>query len=60
VELVRRADDPAPGLLGGGRSFSHVVEEASVPAQALTTAPPEIQPPADIAEIVLRHGMELL
>jgi hypothetical protein len=40
--------------------FEDFVEEASVPAQALTTAPPEILPPADIAEIVLRHGMELL
>ena len=40
--------------------FEDFVEEASVPAQALTTAPPEILPPEDIAEIVLRHGMELL
>jgi hypothetical protein len=45
-------------LTPGG--FEDFVEEASVPAQALTTAPPELQPPADIAEIVLRHGMELL
>ena len=45
-------------LTPGG--FEDFVEEASVPAQALTTAPPEILPPADIAEIVLRHGMELL
>jgi mannose-6-phosphate isomerase-like protein (cupin superfamily) len=43
--------------LGG---FEDSVEEASVPAQALTTAPPEILPPENIAEIVLRHGMELL
>ena len=45
-------------LTPGG--FEDFVEEASVPAQALTTAPPEILPPEDIAEIVLRRGMELL
>ena len=45
-------------LTPGG--FEDFVEEASVPAEALTTAPPELAPPADIAEIVRRHGMELL
>jgi mannose-6-phosphate isomerase-like protein (cupin superfamily) len=45
-------------LTPGG--FEDFVEEASVPAEALTTAPPEILPPADIEAIVRRHGMELL
>ena len=36
-------------------------DPASVPALfAGATAPPEILPPADLAEIVLRPGMELL
>ena len=45
-------------LTPGG--FEDFVEEASVPAEALTTAPPELVPPEDIADIVRRHGMELL
>jgi mannose-6-phosphate isomerase-like protein (cupin superfamily) len=45
-------------LTPGG--FEDFVHEASVPAERLTPPPPEVGPPADIAEIVLRHGKELL
>jgi len=45
-------------LTPGG--FEDFVEEASVPAEALTVPPPSVLPPDDIAEIVRRHGMELL
>lgn len=40
--------------------FEDFVEEASVPAEAPTPPPPHVVPPEDIAEIVLRHGKELL
>jgi mannose-6-phosphate isomerase-like protein (cupin superfamily) len=45
-------------LTPGG--FEHLVEEASVPAETPTVPPPSVLPPADAAEIVLRHGNELL
>jgi mannose-6-phosphate isomerase-like protein (cupin superfamily) len=45
-------------LTPGG--FEDFVEEASVPAEAETVAPPSVTPPQDVAEIVRRHGMELL
>jgi hypothetical protein len=45
-------------LTPGG--FENLVEEASVPAEAPTVPPPAVVPPDDIAEIVLRHGNEVL
>lgn len=45
-------------LTPGG--FESLVEEASVPAETLTVPPPDVVPPPDIAEIVKRHGNELL
>jgi quercetin dioxygenase-like cupin family protein len=45
-------------LTPGG--FDDFVEEVSVPAEAPAVPPPSILPPEDAAEIVLRHGMELL
>jgi mannose-6-phosphate isomerase-like protein (cupin superfamily) len=45
-------------LTPGG--FEHLIDEASVPAEAPTVPPPSILPPANAAEIVLRHGNELL
>ena len=45
-------------LTPGG--FEAFVEEASVPAAAPTLPPPDLEPPEDIAEIVRRHGNELL
>jgi mannose-6-phosphate isomerase-like protein (cupin superfamily) len=45
-------------LTPGG--FEDLIEEASVPAEAPTVPPPSVLPPADAAEIVLRHGNELL
>ena len=45
-------------LTPGG--FEDFVEEVTVPAAAPTIPPPSVVPPADAAEIVLRHGMELL
>jgi hypothetical protein len=40
--------------------FEDFIDEVSVPAQAPTAPPPSVVPPADAAEIVRRHGMELL
>jgi mannose-6-phosphate isomerase-like protein (cupin superfamily) len=40
--------------------FEDFVEEVSVPAEAPTVPPPSVLPPENAAEIVLRHGMELL
>jgi mannose-6-phosphate isomerase-like protein (cupin superfamily) len=40
--------------------FEDFIEDVSVPAQAPTVPPASVLPPADAAEIVLRHGMELL
>jgi hypothetical protein len=45
-------------LTPGG--FEDFVEEASVPAEAPTVPPPSVVPPENVAEIVLRHGNELL
>ena len=45
-------------LAPGG--FEDFVEEASEAAEALTTPPPTVMPPDDVADIVRRHGMELL
>lgn len=45
-------------LTPGG--FENMIEEASVPALAETVPPPDVLPPADVAEIVKRHGNELL
>jgi mannose-6-phosphate isomerase-like protein (cupin superfamily) len=45
-------------LTPGG--FERLVEEAGVPAEQPTVPPPSVVPPADAAEIVRRHGNELL
>jgi len=45
-------------LTPGG--FEALIEEASVPAAARTLPPPDVLPPDDLAEIVRRHGNELL
>ena len=45
-------------LTPGG--FEDFVEEASVPAETPTVPPPSVLPPENAAEIVLRHGNELL
>jgi len=45
-------------LTPGG--FEDFVEEVSTPAEAPTVPPPSVVPPENAAEIVLRHGMELL
>ena len=45
-------------LTPGG--FEDFVEEVSVPAEAPTVPPASVVPPEDAAEIVRRHGMELL
>jgi mannose-6-phosphate isomerase-like protein (cupin superfamily) len=45
-------------LTPGG--FEDLIEEASVPAERPTVPPPSVVPPANAAEIVLRHGNELL
>jgi mannose-6-phosphate isomerase-like protein (cupin superfamily) len=45
-------------LTPGG--FEDFIEEVSVPAEAPTVPPPSVMPPANVAEIVLRHGNELL
>ena len=45
-------------LTPGG--FEALVEEASVPAATPTLPPADVLPPEDIAEIVRRHGNELL
>jgi quercetin dioxygenase-like cupin family protein len=45
-------------LTPGG--FEDLIDEASVPAEAPTVPPPSVDPPADVAEIVLRHGNEML
>jgi mannose-6-phosphate isomerase-like protein (cupin superfamily) len=45
-------------LTPGG--FENFVEEVSVPAEAPTVPPPSVLPPENAAEIVLRHGNELL
>ena len=45
-------------LTPGG--FEDLVYDASVPAEAPTVPPASVVPPANAAEIVLRHGNELL
>ena len=45
-------------LTPGG--FEDFIEDVTVPAETPTVPPPSVAPPADAAEIVLRHGMELL
>ncbi len=45
-------------LAPGG--FEDLIEEASVPAEAPTVPPSHVLPPANAAEIVLKHGNELL
>ena len=45
-------------LTPGG--FEDFVAEVSAPAAAPTVPPPSVAPPENAAEIVLRHGMELL
>jgi mannose-6-phosphate isomerase-like protein (cupin superfamily) len=45
-------------LTPGG--FDDFVDEVSVQAEAPTVPPATVMPPEDAAEIVLRHGMELL
>jgi len=45
-------------LTPGG--FEDFVDEVSVAAEAPTVPPADVLPPEDAAEIVLRHGMELL
>ena len=45
-------------LTPGG--FEDLIDEASVPAERPTVPPPSVAPPANAAEIVLRHGNELL
>jgi hypothetical protein len=46
-------------VLTPGR-FEDFVAEVSVPAETPTVPPPSVVPPENAAEIVLRHGMELL
>ena len=45
-------------LTPGG--FEDFVEEVSVPAETPTVPPPHVVPPENAAEIVLKHGNELL
>jgi mannose-6-phosphate isomerase-like protein (cupin superfamily) len=45
-------------LTPGG--FEDLVDEASVPAERPTAPPASVAPPANAAEIVRRHGAELL
>ena len=40
--------------------FEDFIEDASVPAERPTVPPASVVPPENAAEIVLRHGMELL
>ena len=45
-------------LAPGG--FEDFIHDVSVPAETPTVPPPSVAPPEDAAEIVRRHGMELL
>src|ERR671915_1103353 len=45
-------------LTPGG--FENLIEEASVPAEAPTVPPPSVLPPENVAEILRRHGNEVL
>jgi hypothetical protein len=53
-------DVPHKFKVGPGGGFESVVEEASVPAETRTLPPASVLPPENVAEIVLRHGNELL
>ena len=45
-------------LTPGG--FESLIEAVSVPAETPTVPPPSVAPPENVAEILLRHGNELL
>jgi mannose-6-phosphate isomerase-like protein (cupin superfamily) len=45
-------------LTPGG--FENLIEDASLPAEAPTVPPPSVVPPENIAEILRRHGNEVL
>ena len=45
-------------LTPGG--FENLIEAVSVPAEAPTVPPPNVVPPENVAEILRRHGNELL
>ena len=45
-------------LTPGG--FENLVEDVSVPAETQTVPPPSVGPPENVAEILRRHGNELL
>jgi mannose-6-phosphate isomerase-like protein (cupin superfamily) len=45
-------------LTPGG--FENLVDEASVPAEAPTVPPPTVVPPENVAEILRRHGNDVL
>jgi mannose-6-phosphate isomerase-like protein (cupin superfamily) len=45
-------------LTPGG--FENLIDEASVPAETATVPPPSVAPPENVAEIVRRHGNEVL
>ena len=45
-------------LTPGG--FENLIEEASVPAETPTVPPPSVLPPENVAEIIRRHGNEVL
>jgi hypothetical protein len=45
-------------LTPGG--FENLIEEASVPAESPTVPPPSVLPPENVAEILRRHGNEVL
>src|SRR5688500_2067398 len=45
-------------LTPGG--FENLIEEVSVPAERPTVPPPSVLPPENVAELLRRHGNELL
>ena len=45
-------------LTPGG--FENLIEDVSVPAEAASVPPPSVRPPDNVAEILRRHGNELL
>lgn len=45
-------------LTPGG--FENLIEDVSVPAETPTLPPPSVGPPKNVAEILRRHGNELL
>jgi quercetin dioxygenase-like cupin family protein len=55
------SETPARWLAISNGGFEHFVEEVSIPAQAPTIPDDPYLPPAEqLAEIALRHGIELL